>query len=140
MVHYIKVQEEWGFGAKNSRGLGLSALFAGARTNLKDSIDQAFLRRIPFVLNFPFPNKEARAEIWRRVFPSQTPTEQLNYERLGQLNIAGGNIRSIALNAAVLAADAEESVQMQHIFKATQSEYIKLGRVMVNTETQGWLK
>jgi hypothetical protein len=233
----VKVQEEWGFRAKNSRGLGLSALFAGGSgtgktmaaevlghelkldifridlsavtskyigeteknlqrifdaaevggtillfdeadalfgkrtevkdsrdryanievsyllqrmeayqglailtTNLKDSIDQAFLRRIPFVLNFPFPNKEARAEIWRRVFPEKTPTDGLNIERLAQLNVTGGNIRSIALNAAVLAADAGEAVRMEHIFSATQTEYIKLGALLTSSETRGWFK
>jgi len=233
----VKVQEEWGFRQKNSRGLGLSALFAGGSgtgktmaaevlgheleldifridlsavtskyigeteknlqrifdaaevggtillfdeadalfgkrtevkdsrdryanievsyllqrmeayqglailtSNLKDSIDQAFLRRIPFVLNFPFPNKEARAEIWRRVFPEQTPTDGLNIERLAQLNVTGGNIRSIALNAAVLAADAGEAVRMEHIFSATQTEYIKLGALLTSSETRGWFK
>ena len=109
-------------------------------TNLRDSIDTAFLRRIPFVLPFPFPSKEARAEIWRRIFPPQTPTEELRYDRLSKLDVAGGNIRSIALNAAVLAADANESVQMQHILQAAQSEYVKLERPLTSIDTKGWLK
>ncbi|NEP76372.1 MAG: ATP-binding protein, partial [Okeania sp. SIO2G5] len=103
-------------------------------------IDTAFLRRIPFVLPFPFPSKDARAEIWRRIFPPQTPTEDLRYDRLSKLDVAGGNIRSIALNAAVLAADANESVQMQHILQAAQSEYVKLERPLTSIDTKGWVK
>lgn len=109
-------------------------------TNLKDSIDSAFLRRIPFVLPFPFPSKDARADIWQRVFPPQTPVANLRYDRLGKLDVAGGNIRSIALNAAVLAAEANESVQMEHILQAARSEYIKLERPLTALETKDWLK
>ena len=107
-------------------------------TNLKDSIDRAFLRRIPFTISFPFPNKEARTEIWQRVFPKRTPIEGLKFDLLSQLNVAGGNISSIALNAAVLAADADEPVMMKHILKAAQSEYSKLERPLTDTEVRGW--
>ncbi|MEM9538867.1 MAG: ATP-binding protein [Cyanobacteria bacterium P01_E01_bin.42] len=107
-------------------------------TNLKDSLDQAFLRRIRFILNFPFPKADARGEIWRRIFPKQTPTNNLDYRKLGQLSVAGGNIRSIALNAAFLAADAGEAVMMKHVKQAAQTEYLKLGRSLTSSETQGW--
>ncbi|MEM9214867.1 MAG: ATP-binding protein [Cyanobacteria bacterium P01_F01_bin.150] len=109
-------------------------------TNLRDSIDTAFLRRIPFVLSFPFPSKDARAEIWQRVFPSQTPTQNLRYDRLSKLDVAGGIIRSIALNAAVLAADANEPVQMQHILDAARGEYSKLERPLTGLDIKDWLK
>ncbi|MEO0985377.1 MAG: ATP-binding protein [Cyanobacteria bacterium J06639_14] len=97
-------------------------------TNLKDSLDQAFLRRIRFVVQFPFPDATHRERIWRCSFPPQTPLESLNFKTLAKFNIAGGNIRNIALNAAFLAADAAESVGMKHIIKAAQNEYIKLER------------
>ncbi len=61
-------------------------------TNLKSALDTAFLRRIRFVIQFPFPDTTQRAEIWRRVFPKNTPTQELNPLKLAQLNIAGGNI------------------------------------------------
>ena len=109
-------------------------------TNLRDSIDTAFLRRIPFVLSFPFPSKDARAEIWQRVFPAQTPTHNLRYDRLSKLDVAGGIIRSIALNAAVLAADADESVQMYHILEAARGEYLKLERPLIGLDIKNWLK
>jgi len=107
-------------------------------TNLKNSLDQAFLRRLRFVVQFPFPDAAQRAEIWQRVFPKDTPTANLSYPKLARLNVPGGNIRNIALNAAFLAAEAETSVQMQHILQAAQSEYIKLERPLTETEIKGW--
>lgn len=108
-------------------------------TNLKNSLDQAFLRRIRFVINFPFPKAPQRAEIWRRTFPPQTPTKKLNYDHLAQLEVAGGNIKSIAMNAAFLAAEAGEPLQMKHLLIATQSEYLKNGTVLTDAETEDWL-
>jgi len=107
-------------------------------TNLKSSLDQAFLRRIRFVVQFPFPDGNQREEIWKRVFPKQTPTEGLEADKLGRLNVAGGNIRNIALNAAFLAADAGEPVTMEHILRAAKSEYVKLERPLTDPEIKGW--
>ena len=108
-------------------------------TNLKDSVDQAFLRRIRFVIQFPFPDAKQREEIWQRIFPTKTPTENLHYRRLAKLSVAGGNIRNIALNAAFLAADENVSVEMKHILLAAQSEYIKLERPLTDSEVKGWV-
>jgi ATP-dependent 26S proteasome regulatory subunit len=107
-------------------------------TNLKNALDQAFLRRLRFVVQFPFPDAVQRAEIWQRVFPKLTPTENLSYQKLARLNVPGGNIRNIALNAAFLAADADLPVQMQHILQSAQSEYIKLERPLTEAEIKGW--
>ncbi|MBD2742454.1 AAA family ATPase [Coleofasciculus sp. FACHB-1120] len=108
-------------------------------TNLKGSLDQAFLRRIRFVVQFPFPDATQRAEIWQRIFPTTTPTEELDVQKLAKLNVAGGNIRSIAMNAAFLAADTGESVMMKHILQATRSEYVKLERSLTDVEIKGWI-
>lgn len=108
-------------------------------TNLKDSLDSAFMRRIRFLVAFPFPDKVAREEIWRRVFPSQTPTIGLDFNKLGKLNVPGGNIRNIALNAAFLAADEGEVVQMKHLLQATRSEYAKLEKSLTEAEIGGWV-
>jgi SpoVK/Ycf46/Vps4 family AAA+-type ATPase len=108
-------------------------------TNLCNAIDPAFLRRIRFVVQFPFPDWEQRREIWQRIFPKKLPTEGLNFDRLAQLNIPGGNIRNIALNAAFLAADAGEAVRMDHLLQATRSEYIKLEKTLTDAEVGGWL-
>ncbi|MEQ8537202.1 MAG: AAA family ATPase [Coleofasciculus sp. D1-CHI-01] len=108
-------------------------------TNLLDSLDQAFLRRINFSVKFPFPDAEARAEIWQHIFPEQTPTNKLDMKKLGKVNMAGGNIRNIALNGAFLAADAGEPVMMKHILQATKSESLKLGRILTDVEISGWV-
>ena len=108
-------------------------------TNMKSALDQAFLRRIRFIVQFPFPSAEQRQEIWQRIFPQQTPTESLDYKKLAKLNVPGGNIRSIAMNAAFLAVDAGEPVQMKHILQATRSEYVKLERPLTDVEIKGWV-
>ncbi|MDZ8083022.1 MAG: ATP-binding protein [Nostoc sp. DcaGUA01] len=108
-------------------------------TNLKSAIDTAFLRRIRFVVQFPFPDTAQRAEIWRRVFPTNTPTADLDALLLARLNVAGGNIRNIALNAAFLAADAGEPVQMKHVLRAAQTEYTKLEKPLTDAEIGGWM-
>ncbi len=109
-------------------------------TNMKSALDSAFLRRIRFVVPFPFPDAQQRARIWSQVFPAQTPTAGLDPLRLSQLNVAGGNIRNIALNAAFLAADAGEPVQMPHLLAAARSEYIKLEKTLTESEIRGWLE
>ncbi|RCJ41015.1 hypothetical protein A6770_36605 [Nostoc minutum NIES-26] len=108
-------------------------------TNLQSNLDPAFMRRLRFVIQFSLPDAAHRAEIWRRIFPPDTPTEGLNFEKLAQLNAPGGNIRIIALNSAFMAADAEEPVQMKHILKATQTEYEKLGKSLTSVEISGWI-
>jgi hypothetical protein len=107
-------------------------------TNLKNALDTAFMRRIRFIVHFPFPDAMQRAEIWRRIFPRQTPTESLDTAKLARLNMAGGNIRSIALNAAFLAAEAREPVRMTHVLRAAQGEYTKLERSLSDAEVRGW--
>lgn len=107
-------------------------------TNLKNALDPAFARRIRFVAHFPFPDTPARAEIWKRIFPAQTPTDALDAAKLARLNVAGGNIRNIALNAAFLAADAREPIRMQHLLRAARSEYAKLEKQLTDSEIGGW--
>jgi hypothetical protein len=114
------------------RGLAVLA------TNMKGALDSAFLRRIRFVVNFPFPDAIQRAEIWQRIFPPRTPIEGLDIGKLARLNLAGGNIRNIALNAAFLAVDAGEPVRMTHILRAARSEYAKLEKPLTEFEIGRW--
>jgi hypothetical protein len=107
-------------------------------TNMKEDLDSAFLRRIRFIVQFPFPDPVQRLEIWRSVFPMDTPTQGLDLSLLAQLNVAGGTIRNIALNAAFLAADANEPVQMKHLLRSARSEYIKLDQPLTQGEVRGW--
>jgi hypothetical protein len=108
-------------------------------TNRKDSLDTAFLRRIRFVVEFPFPEASQRAEMWLRAFPLETPTEGLRADRLARLSAAGGNIRNIAMGAAFLAADAGEPVRMSHLLSAARSEFTKIERPLTDLETAGWV-
>lgn len=103
-------------------------------TNLKNAIDTAFVRRIRFIVNFPFPDEKSRADIWRRVFPKSTPTANLDYGRLARMNITGGSIRNIALNACFLAAEQDVHVGMDHIKQAAKSEYDKMERPLTRLE------
>lgn len=103
-------------------------------TNMKNAMDKAMLRRIRFVVQFPFPDAEQRAEIWKKIFPSATPVNNLDMLKLSRLNVAGGNIKNIALNAAFIAANENEAVGMQHVQRALRSEYDKIEKPLTNTE------
>jgi ATPase family associated with various cellular activities (AAA) len=107
-------------------------------SNLPEALDAAFLRRIRFIVHFPFPDAVQRAEIWRRIFPPETPTEGLNWAKLASLNVAGGNIRNIALQAAFAAAEANLPVRFPHLLRAARAEYRKLERPLPESEIQGW--
>ncbi len=108
-------------------------------TNMRDALDPAFLRRIRFVVQFPVPDAHQRAHIWGRIFPPAMPTDNLDIEKLARLNIAGGNIRNIAMNAAFLAADAGQPVGMQHLLRAARREYAKLEKHLTDAEVRGWV-
>ncbi|MEH1770890.1 MAG: ATP-binding protein [Nostoc sp.] len=104
------------------RGLAILA------TNLKSSLDHAFMRRLRFIVNFPFPGVAERQVMWQKVFPPETPTQDLDFNRLARLNMTGGSIHNIALNAAFLAAGAGTSVTMQLVLAAARAECLKLDR------------
>ncbi len=105
-------------------------------TNMKDALDKAFLRRLRFVVNFPFPNEKNRREIWKKVFPKSVPLDSssIDFGRLAQLDITGGHIRNIALGAAVMAAEEGKPVGIVHIVNAAKEEYRKMDRPMPNVE------
>ena len=113
------------------RGLAILA------TNMKNALDAAFTRRLRFIVNFPFPGFPERRDIWRDVFPPQTLTKGLDFDRLSRLNLTGGNIHNVALNAAFLAAKANQPVTMPLIFEAARAEFGKLER-LVNEADLYW--
>jgi hypothetical protein len=110
------------------RGLAILA------TNMKSALDQAFMRRLRFIVNFPFPGVSERASMWRKVFPAQTPVDGLDYDRLARFNITGGNIHSIALNAAFMAAQAKSKVTMPIVLAAARTEFRKLEKPINEAE------
>jgi SpoVK/Ycf46/Vps4 family AAA+-type ATPase len=107
-------------------------------TNMRHALDTAFLRRIRFIVQFPFPDGQLRQRIWERVFPAETPVGALDYARLAQLNVSGGIIRNIATHAAFLAADAGAAVEMAHVLRASKVEYAKLDKPLTAAELGGW--
>jgi hypothetical protein len=108
-------------------------------TNHKAALDPAFQRRLRFIVQFPFPDQPQREAIWRRVFPAATPLDGVDCAKLARLNVAGGTIRNIALNAAFLAAEAGEPVRMQHLQRAAQLDAAKRERPVTDAETRGWV-
>ena len=105
------------------RGLAILA------TNQKNALDKAFVRRLRFILNFPFPGIAERIEIWQKVFPPETPhDEKLDFPHLAKHNLTGGSIHNIALNAAFLAARDGGTVTMPMLLDAARTEFKKLER------------
>ena len=107
-------------------------------TNLKSAIDPAFHRRLRFCVQFSFPDAVQRTEIWKRSFPPHAPTHDLRFPVLARLNLAGGNIRNVVLNAAFLAAEAGEPIGMRHLAAAARGELGKLERPVPEAELGDW--
>jgi hypothetical protein len=107
-------------------------------TNLPNSIDPAFNRRIKYRIRFEYPTQEQRVKIWEKNFPATVPTHNLSYVRLGQAILSGAAIGKSALQAAFMARMEEEPVQMKHVHRAIVLEGIADGRRLTPEETYGW--
>ncbi|MDA8219093.1 MAG: AAA family ATPase [Dehalococcoidales bacterium] len=105
-------------------------------TNLRQNLDDAFVRRMHFVIEFPFPEEDHRFRIWRRAFPALTPLgADADLKFLArQFKVPGGNIRNIALAASFLAAAEGRPVHMEHLIWATKREFQKMGKLIVATD------
>jgi SpoVK/Ycf46/Vps4 family AAA+-type ATPase len=105
-------------------------------TNLQQNLDDAFLRRMQEVLEFPFPDAELRERIWRGHFPKGAPTAaDIDFRFLAQnFKWCGGNIKNIVLSAAFLAARESKPISMSHLILATRAEYQKEGKLPVKTD------
>ena len=97
-------------------------------TNLRHALDDAFLRRLRFIVTFPFPGPAERARLWARAFPAQAPVGELDIERLARLAASGGMIRNIALNAAFCAAGRGTKVTMELVLEMARIEFRKVER------------
>ncbi len=105
-------------------------------SNLSKNIDGAFVRRLHFSIEFPFPNEAYRLQIWHNIFPTQAPlASDIDFDFLARkFKIAGGNIKNIALSAAFMAAENCSVIGMDHLIQAMKREYQKLGKVCESTE------
>ena len=113
---------------------GLSIL----TTNFKQNIDDALMRRLRFVIEFPFPRHSERQRMWQCVFPKDVPLANIDYQQLANLPVAGGAIRNIALNAAFLAANDTVAVTMQHLLAAARYEYKKQEKTLTQSMVEHW--
>jgi SpoVK/Ycf46/Vps4 family AAA+-type ATPase len=105
-------------------------------TNLRKNIDEAFFRRMQFVVEFPFPDAAHRYRIWRQHFPPEAPTaDDIDFSYLAtKFNLSGGNIKNVVVNSAFLAAQDGRVIRMEHIIRATKREYEKIGRLCTENE------
>ena len=105
-------------------------------TNLRANVDDAFARRLDALIDFPMPGPEYRAVLWDRCLGRLAPrAPDLDLDFCANaFELSGGNIRSITLSAAYLAAEREESITMYDLVRATVGEYRKLGRLCVEAE------
>lgn len=99
-------------------------------TNMKSSMDEAFTRRLRFIINFPVPDAADRKRIWMKIFPPETPTADLDYARLAKFDLAGGSIYNVALNAAFLAARLRTPITMPLMLNSIRSELLKTDRLI----------
>jgi hypothetical protein len=100
-------------------------------TNLRKNMDEAFVRRLHATVEFPVPGPAERLRIWQRIWPPAAPlAPDVDLELLARtVEVPGGNIANIALSGAFLAAADGGTVTMEHLHRATQREYQKMGKV-----------
>ncbi len=105
-------------------------------TNLKMNLDEAFLRRMHFVIEFPLPDETDRRRIWRATLPDELPVApDVDLDFLARkFKITGGHIRNIVLSAAFLAAADGRTVTMNHLIQATRREFQKIGRMVTRSD------
>jgi hypothetical protein len=108
-------------------------------TNRRAALDTAFLRRLRFVIEFPFPGADERRRIWEGVFPLAVALDDIDHGALSRLELSGGNIRTIALNAAFLAAADDSPIGMSHLMRAAAREYAKLAQPVSSAEFGSWV-
>ncbi len=105
-------------------------------TNMRNNLDEAFVRRMHFTVDFPFPDEDSRLRIWQNIFPDETPLDRnIDFDFLKKnFKITGGNIKNIALAAAFYAADDGKAVTMEHLVQAGKREFQKMGKLCVKED------
>lgn len=105
-------------------------------TNLRQSLDDAFVRRLAFTVHFPFPDEAQRSRIWNAVWPKETPLDpRIDFNFLAaRFKLSGGNIKNVAVGAAFLAAEDATCVCMRHLIAAVRREYEKMSKPLTNDQ------
>jgi len=109
-------------------------------TNLRANVDEAFLRRLDAIVDFPVPDVEDRRRLWERNLSAAVPkADDIDTDFLARrFTLTGGNIRNVAVGAAFRAADGERRLAMADLVRETAREYRKLGRLCVEAEFGSW--
>lgn len=116
-------------------------------TNMKSALDQAFLRRLRFVITFPFPGPKQRRRIWEGILPKDGHDDAtggleginaLDLDALARPPLTGGQIRNIAVNGAFLAAAGNGVITMGRLREAAEDELRKNGRPFVASDFSDW--
>lgn len=107
-------------------------------TNFQQNIDEAFKRRLRYIIEFSMPTLQERKKMWQNVFPEEVPLEDgIDYGFLTEkFELTGSNIKNIAVNAAFMAAAEDTAVGMKHLIKALRNEYKKSGKRLTKEELE----
>ncbi len=107
-------------------------------SNFQKNIDEAFLRRFNFIIEFPFPDAQHREKIWRLIFPGEAPlSAELDFSLIAEkFALSGGNIKNAAVSAAFLAAGQNEAIGNAHIIDAIKTEMAKSGKIVVKEDIE----
>ncbi len=105
-------------------------------TNLRANVDEAFVRRLDSIIDFPMPEVDDRLRIWQTNLPASLPlAADIDLAFLARaFKLSGGNIRNVAVGAAYRAAEAGRPLSMADLVRETEREYRKLGRLVVESE------
>lgn len=104
-------------------------------TNLIQNFDEAFKRRVKFVIDFPFPDFAQRRELWERAIPASVPVGELDLDYLASsFELSGSSIRNIVLHAAFLAAPEDMEIGMKEILMAVRNEFAKSGKILTKED------
>ncbi len=105
-------------------------------TNLHANMDEAFTRRLQFVVDFPFPDASQREAIWKVLFPAEAPcAEQIDFHNFAEhFHLAGGNIRNVIVYAAFLAASEHKPISHRYLIHGIRRELRKMGRLIDEKE------
>ena len=105
-------------------------------TNLMNNLDQAFFRRISYVVHFPLPDEKSRKLIWQKIFPKNAPiSKDVDFNFLAKkFEISGGNIKNVIITSTFMAASEEKEIKMKHIIKALEYEMKKQGKMVAKSD------
>lgn len=104
-------------------------------TNAAQNFDEAFKRRISFLVNLPMPSPETRRRIWHSVFPAGAPLRGVDLDFFARrFELSGSSIKNVAVSAAYLAAAEGSDITREHVTRAVRDEYQKTGRVLMEHE------